>query len=116
MREEADEKNKDLTAEEKRRNVKWMVVGRRGEKRLIKGVEREQQYRDERNYNNRSTEHRSEQNRSQRPVVPQPGILPDRRPRPVIDGNHWPGTSASKGQEAEATVKDEKRRDVTSAS
>jgi hypothetical protein len=41
MREEADEKNKDLTAEEKRRNVKWMVVGRRGEKRLIKGVERE---------------------------------------------------------------------------
>jgi hypothetical protein len=43
MKEEADEKNKTLTADEKNRNVKWMVVGRRGEKRLIKGVERDQQ-------------------------------------------------------------------------
>jgi hypothetical protein len=43
MKTEAEEKNKDLTAEEKRRNIKWIVVGRRGEKRMIKGVEREQQ-------------------------------------------------------------------------
>jgi hypothetical protein len=44
MKEEADEKNKELTADDIRRNVKWMVVGRRGEKRLIKGVERDQQF------------------------------------------------------------------------
>jgi hypothetical protein len=43
MKEEAEEKNKELTEEERRRNVKWMVVGRRGEKRIIKGVERDQQ-------------------------------------------------------------------------
>jgi hypothetical protein len=51
MKEEAEEKNKDLTAEDIRRNVKWIVVGRRGEKRLIKGVEREQRYREP--YDNR---------------------------------------------------------------
>jgi hypothetical protein len=44
MKEEAEEKNKTLTAEEKQRNIRWMVVGRRGEKRIIKGVEREQQH------------------------------------------------------------------------
>jgi hypothetical protein len=64
MKVEADEKNKDLTAEEKRRNVKWMVVGRRGEKRLIKGVERDQQ-----NYgdDNRARERNNDDmNRNQR--------------------------------------------------
>jgi hypothetical protein len=44
MKQEAEEKNKSLTAEEKSNNVKWMVVGRRGEKRIIKGVERDVQY------------------------------------------------------------------------
>jgi hypothetical protein len=48
LKEEAEEKNKGLTAEDIRRNVKWIVVGRRGEKRLIKGVEREQRYREPR--------------------------------------------------------------------
>jgi hypothetical protein len=43
LKDEAEEKNKDLTEDEKSRNVKWMVVGRRGEKRIIKGVERDQQ-------------------------------------------------------------------------
>jgi uncharacterized coiled-coil protein SlyX len=43
MKEEAEEKNKGLTEEEKSKNIKWMVVGRRGEKRIIKGVERDQQ-------------------------------------------------------------------------
>jgi hypothetical protein len=104
-----------LTAEEKRRNVKWIVVGRRGEKRLIKGVESEQQYRDERNYNNRSTEHRSEQNRSQRPVVPQPGILPDRRPatsnrwQPLARDEREQGAGGrSNGERREETRRDER--------
>jgi hypothetical protein len=43
MKEEVNEKNKTLTTEERERNIKWMVVGRRGEKRIIKGVERDQQ-------------------------------------------------------------------------
>jgi hypothetical protein len=30
-----------LTTEERNRNEKWLVVGRRGEKRLIKGIERD---------------------------------------------------------------------------
>jgi hypothetical protein len=44
MKLEADERNKKLTTDEKNRNEKWMVVGRRGEKRLIKGVERDIQF------------------------------------------------------------------------
>jgi uncharacterized coiled-coil protein SlyX len=69
MKEEAEEKNKELTEEEKRRNVKWMVVGRRGEKRIIKGVERDQQpyvrdsRRDEQSRNQNQT--RDEQSRNQ---------------------------------------------------
>ena len=43
LREEADERNKQLTEEDRNRNLKWIVVGRRGEKRLIKGTEREYQ-------------------------------------------------------------------------
>ena len=42
LREEADRKNGQLTAEDREKNLKWIVVGKRGEKRLIKGVEREQ--------------------------------------------------------------------------
>jgi hypothetical protein len=44
MKLEADERNKKLTTDEKNRNEKWLVVGRRGEKRLIKGVERDIQF------------------------------------------------------------------------
>jgi hypothetical protein len=44
MKTEAEERNKNLTNEDKSRNVKWLVVGRRGEKRLIKGVERDVQF------------------------------------------------------------------------
>jgi hypothetical protein len=44
MKREADERNKNLTNEDRNRNEKWLVVGRRGEKRLIKGVERDIQY------------------------------------------------------------------------
>jgi hypothetical protein len=36
---EAELKNRSLTAEDNERNLRWLVVGRRGEKRLIKGVE-----------------------------------------------------------------------------
>jgi hypothetical protein len=41
MKQEAEERNKSLTTEECNRNEKWLVVGRRGEKRLIKGIERD---------------------------------------------------------------------------
>jgi hypothetical protein len=38
---EAEERNMSLTAEDRERNLKWLVVGKRGEKRLIKGTERD---------------------------------------------------------------------------
>jgi hypothetical protein len=83
MKEEAEERNKDLTAEERRRNVKWMVVGRRGEKRLIKGVERDQeQYGTETrnrargNTNRFAEQSRNEQRDQQRDTVPRQNILP----------------------------------------
>jgi len=37
---EAENRNKDLSEEELSKNLKWLVVGQKGEKRLIKGVER----------------------------------------------------------------------------
>lgn len=40
---EAEKRNKNLSEEEKSKNLKWMVVGRKGEKRLIKGEDRPQQ-------------------------------------------------------------------------
>ena len=43
MGEEADRRNEeDLTEEDVAKNLKWLLVGPRGEKRLIKGVPREQ--------------------------------------------------------------------------
>ena len=41
LRQEADKRNEELTEEDRNRNMKWMVVGRRGEKKIIKGTERE---------------------------------------------------------------------------
>ena len=41
MREEADRRNRDLTEEDREKNMKWLVVGKKGEKRLTKGQERE---------------------------------------------------------------------------
>jgi hypothetical protein len=41
---EAEERNRQLTVEDQNRNLRWLVVGKRGEKRLLKGTEREQQY------------------------------------------------------------------------
>ena len=38
---EAERRNGQLTAEDKAKNLAWGVVGKRGEKRLLKGVERE---------------------------------------------------------------------------
>ena len=43
LRQEADQKNAHLTEEDKSKHLKWLVVGKRGEKRLIKGVDREAQ-------------------------------------------------------------------------
>jgi hypothetical protein len=40
---EVEKRNEQLTAEDREKNLRWMVVGRRGEKRMIKGTEREQQ-------------------------------------------------------------------------
>lgn len=40
---EAEERNKSLTREDMDKNQRWLVVGKRGEKRMIKGVEREPQ-------------------------------------------------------------------------
>ena len=41
LREEAERRNQDLTEEERERNLQWIVVGSRGEKRIIKGTERD---------------------------------------------------------------------------
>ena len=41
MQAEAEKRNKNLSEEERSKNLKWMVVGRKGEKRLIKGEERQ---------------------------------------------------------------------------
>jgi hypothetical protein len=37
---DAEERNRNLSAEDRAKNLEWMVVGARGEKRLIKGVKR----------------------------------------------------------------------------
>ena len=37
---EAEKRNKNLTQEDKAKNLKWLVVGQKGEKRMYKGVER----------------------------------------------------------------------------
>jgi hypothetical protein len=55
MKQEAEERNKKLTNDERNRNEKWLVVGRRGEKRLIKGIERDVQYMGRNNNNLQSS-------------------------------------------------------------
>jgi hypothetical protein len=37
---EAEKRNRELTEEEKAKNMEWMVVGARGERRIVKGVAR----------------------------------------------------------------------------
>ena len=44
LRHEANQRNSQLSEEDRSKNLKWLVVGKRGEKRLIKGVEREGQW------------------------------------------------------------------------
>ena len=41
--EQQPRRNTQLTEEDRNKNLKWLVVGKRGEKRLIKGVERDDQ-------------------------------------------------------------------------
>jgi hypothetical protein len=41
LQQEAQARNRQLTAEDIENNMRWLVVGRKGEKRLIKGTERE---------------------------------------------------------------------------
>jgi len=43
MAEEAERRNRNLNEEDLAKNMKWLVVGQKGEKRLFKGVERPQQ-------------------------------------------------------------------------
>ena len=45
LREEAEGRNQELTNEDRERNLRWITLGSRGEKRLIKGTEREDQTR-----------------------------------------------------------------------
>ncbi len=45
LKEEAEKRNQQLTRQDQDNNMKWLVVGRRGEKRLIKGVERDMAWR-----------------------------------------------------------------------
>ena len=45
LKEEANRRNQQLTQQDRDNNMKWLVVGRRGEKRLIKGVERDMAWR-----------------------------------------------------------------------
>ena len=42
LREEAERRNQELSGEDREKNLKWIVVGSRGEKRLIKGTDREE--------------------------------------------------------------------------
>jgi hypothetical protein len=42
MKKEADRRNTQLAEQDKAKNLQWMVVGSRGEKRIIKAVPREQ--------------------------------------------------------------------------
>jgi hypothetical protein len=44
LSQEAETRNCQLTEEDHSMNRRWLVVGKRGEKRLLKGTEREQQY------------------------------------------------------------------------
>ena len=39
---EAEKRNKNLSEEDQAKNMKWLVVGQKGEKRLFKGIERTQ--------------------------------------------------------------------------
>jgi hypothetical protein len=41
MNEEALRRNRDLNADDKAKNLEWIVVGARGERRLVKGIARE---------------------------------------------------------------------------
>lgn len=41
LKEEADKRNRQLSQQDLANNMRWIVVGRRGEKRLIKGIERD---------------------------------------------------------------------------
>ena len=43
LRDEATRRNNQLTEEDRNKQLKWLVVGKRGEKRLIKGTERDGQ-------------------------------------------------------------------------
>lgn len=65
MMQEAERRNKNLSEEEKSKNLKWLVVGRKGEKRLILGEERTTSYRNSRETDRRRRETR-EYNRAPR--------------------------------------------------
>jgi hypothetical protein len=80
---EAANRNKHLTADDISKNLKWLVVGKRGEKRLIKGTERDQQ----------SFVRTATQLHSYIPTVPQPGW-----PRGGGGGGSGTGTATMPGR------------------
>lgn len=49
LRNQAKEKNRELSEEDLINNMKWLVVGRRGERRIIKGIDRREEYYEENN-------------------------------------------------------------------
>jgi len=92
LREDANRRNENLTQEDRDRNLKWIVVGRRGEKRIIKGTERESQGgREERNSN------WTEQDRGRERFTaggPPPGLTGRTGPGPTQQPN-WPPLTQS---------------------
>jgi hypothetical protein len=86
MKQEAEERNKDLTNEDKSRNLKWLVVGRRGEKRLIKGVERDIQYMG--NSRPEESTRRPEENTRRPDTYPSQPLLPSAPPRDQFQPRH----------------------------
>jgi hypothetical protein len=44
LKEEAERKNEELTEDDRSKNLQWIVVGPKGEKRLIKAVQREREW------------------------------------------------------------------------
>jgi hypothetical protein len=99
---EVEKRNEQLTAEDREKNLRWMVVGRRGEKRMVKGTEREQQnygrrevqlgdyiqqqqrgYRNEYETGARRKEYFQQQRQQQAPTLGGPTLL-----APIQQNNH----------------------------
>jgi uncharacterized coiled-coil protein SlyX len=84
MEKEAGRRNQDLSREDRAKNLKWLVVGQKGEKRLIKVVERV------RTTNQQQGQRRGPANRGQRHTGP----TPQERSRAVNNKRDHSGTES----------------------